>query len=69
MSDTHSTCDNSSHIYLQPQHVFFLSGVTSPPLALWDVDGDGLEDVLIGVTNISNDSQPMNAQSKGERKK
>ncbi|XP_067236981.1 protein FAM234B isoform X2 [Chanodichthys erythropterus] len=41
-----------------------VGGVTSPPLALWDVDGDGLEDVLIGVTNISNDSQPMNAQSK-----
>ncbi|XP_016385302.1 protein FAM234B [Sinocyclocheilus rhinocerous] len=42
------------------------AGVTSPPVALWDVDGDGLEDVLIGVTNISNNSQPMNAQSKGE---
>lgn len=54
---------------LKPQYVFFLSGVTSPPLALWDVDGDGLEDVLIGVMNISNDSQPMNAQSKGEWKK
>ncbi|XP_016116561.1 protein FAM234B [Sinocyclocheilus grahami] len=40
------------------------AGVTSPPVALWDVDGDGLEDVLIGVTNISNNSQPMNAQSK-----
>ncbi|XP_077061685.1 protein FAM234B isoform X2 [Siphateles boraxobius] len=40
------------------------SGVTSPPLALWDVDGDGLEDVLIGVTSISNDTQPINAQSK-----
>nr|XP_055051121.1 protein FAM234B isoform X1 [Misgurnus anguillicaudatus] len=41
-----------------------VGGVTSPPVALWDVDGDGLEDVLIGVTNISNDSQPMNTQSK-----
>ncbi|XP_051741736.1 protein FAM234B-like [Ctenopharyngodon idella] len=41
-----------------------VGGVTSPPLALWDVDGDGLEDILIGVMNISNDSQPMNAQSK-----
>ncbi|XP_043085059.1 protein FAM234B isoform X3 [Puntigrus tetrazona] len=40
------------------------AGVTSPPVALWDVDGDGLEDVLIGVTNISNDSQPMNTQNK-----
>ncbi|XP_016322342.1 protein FAM234B [Sinocyclocheilus anshuiensis] len=40
------------------------AGVTSPPIALWDVDGDGLEDVLIGITNFSNDSQPMNAQSK-----
>uniref|UniRef100_A0A9J8AQE0 FAM234A/B beta-propeller domain-containing protein n=1 Tax=Cyprinus carpio carpio TaxID=630221 RepID=A0A9J8AQE0_CYPCA len=40
------------------------AGVTSPPIALWDVDGDGLEDVLIAVTNISNDSQPMSAQSK-----
>ncbi|KAL0199265.1 hypothetical protein M9458_007805, partial [Cirrhinus mrigala] len=40
------------------------AGVTSPPVALWDVDGDGLEDVLIGVTNISNDSQQMNAQNK-----
>ncbi|XP_057201220.1 protein FAM234B isoform X1 [Triplophysa rosa] len=41
-----------------------VGGVTSPPVALWDVDGDGLEDVLIGVTNISNDSQPMNTQNK-----
>ncbi|XP_056128141.1 protein FAM234B [Rhinichthys klamathensis goyatoka] len=40
------------------------SGVTSPPLALCDVDGDGLEDLLIGVTSISNDTQPINAQSK-----
>ncbi|XP_067284573.1 protein FAM234B-like [Pseudorasbora parva] len=40
------------------------SGMTSPPLALWDVDGDGLEDVLIGVTSVSNDSQPMSAQNK-----
>ncbi|XP_051571070.1 protein FAM234B isoform X2 [Myxocyprinus asiaticus] len=41
-----------------------VGGVTSPPVALWDVDGDGLDDVLIGVTNISNDSQPMSSQSK-----
>ncbi|KAF4116615.1 protein FAM234B [Onychostoma macrolepis] len=40
------------------------AGVTSPPIALWDVDGDGVEDILIGVTNISNNSQPMNAQNK-----
>lgn len=46
---------------------YCLSGVTSPPVALWDVDGDGLEDVLIGVTNISNDSQPMNSQNKREQ--
>lgn len=54
-------------INLQHQHVLFFAGVTSPPIALWDVDGDGLEDVLIAVTNISNDSQPMSAQSKGEQ--
>lgn len=40
------------------------AGVTSPPLAMWDVDGDGLEDVLIAVTSIANDSQPINSQNK-----
>ncbi|XP_051571795.1 protein FAM234B-like isoform X2 [Myxocyprinus asiaticus] len=41
-----------------------VGGVTSPPVALWDVDGDGLDDVLIGVMNIANNSQPMSSQSK-----
>lgn len=40
------------------------AGVTSPPLAVWDVDGDGLEDVLIAITSITNDSQPINSQNK-----
>ncbi|XP_062309986.1 protein FAM234B [Osmerus eperlanus] len=32
-------------------------GVTLSPLALWDVDGDSVEDVLVGVTERSNDTQ------------
>ncbi|RVE69144.1 hypothetical protein OJAV_G00075010 [Oryzias javanicus] len=32
-------------------------GVTSPPLALWDVDGDSMQDVLLGVTSRSNDTR------------
>ncbi|KAL7829932.1 hypothetical protein AOLI_G00308170 [Acnodon oligacanthus] len=38
-----------------------VGGVTSPPLALWDVDGDGKEDLLIAVTKISNSSQPISS--------
>ncbi|XP_062294476.1 protein FAM234B [Scomber scombrus] len=33
-----------------------LGGVTPPALALWDVDGDSLEDVFLGVTECSNDT-------------
>uniref|UniRef100_A0A3P9KAQ2 Family with sequence similarity 234 member B n=1 Tax=Oryzias latipes TaxID=8090 RepID=A0A3P9KAQ2_ORYLA len=32
-------------------------GVTPPPLALWDVDGDSMQDVLLGVTSRSNDTR------------
>ncbi|KAI4893515.1 hypothetical protein NFI96_020876, partial [Prochilodus magdalenae] len=38
-----------------------VGGVTSPPLALWDVDGDGMEDVLIAVTKFSNSSQAISS--------
>ncbi|XP_060946551.1 protein FAM234B [Limanda limanda] len=31
-------------------------GVTPPALALWDVDGDSVEDVFLGVTEWSNDT-------------
>ncbi|KAF1379169.1 hypothetical protein PFLUV_G00173280 [Perca fluviatilis] len=34
-------------------------GVTLPALALWDVDGDSVEDVILGVTEWSNDTHPM----------
>ncbi|XP_030649123.1 protein FAM234B [Chanos chanos] len=34
-----------------------VGGVNSPPLALWDVDNDAIEDLLIGVTQMSNESQ------------
>ncbi|KAF7656906.1 hypothetical protein LDENG_00034580 [Lucifuga dentata] len=33
-------------------------GVTPPALALWDVDGDSVEDVLLGVTEWTNDTHP-----------
>ncbi|XP_048102031.1 protein FAM234B isoform X1 [Alosa alosa] len=38
-------------------------GVTSLPLALWDVDNDGIEDILIGVTQLSNESQVPSSQA------
>ncbi|KAM9745853.1 protein FAM234B [Menidia menidia] len=31
-------------------------GVTPPALALWDVDGDSVEDVFLGVTTMTNDT-------------
>ncbi|XP_049418013.1 protein FAM234B [Epinephelus fuscoguttatus] len=31
-------------------------GVTPPALALWDVDGDSVEDVFLGVTELTNDT-------------
>ncbi|XP_031428204.1 protein FAM234B isoform X2 [Clupea harengus] len=37
-------------------------GVSSLPLALWDLDNDGIEDILIGVTQLSNDSQGSSSQ-------
>lgn len=36
----------------------FRPGITSAPLALWDVDGDSLEDVIVGVTEAANDTRP-----------
>ncbi|CAJ1075796.1 protein FAM234B [Xyrichtys novacula] len=33
-------------------------GDNPPPLALWDVDGDSLEDVFLGVTECNNDTHP-----------
>ncbi|XP_026179841.1 protein FAM234B [Mastacembelus armatus] len=33
-------------------------GVTPPALALWDVDGDSVEDVFLGVTEWTNDTHP-----------
>ncbi|XP_033999189.1 protein FAM234B [Trematomus bernacchii] len=34
-------------------------GVTPPALALWDVDGDSVADVFLGVTEWTNDTHPM----------
>ncbi|XP_056144462.1 protein FAM234B [Lampris incognitus] len=34
-------------------------GVISPAMALWDVDGDSVEDVLLGVTERTNDTHPL----------
>uniref|UniRef100_A0A3Q2YNH7 Family with sequence similarity 234 member B n=1 Tax=Hippocampus comes TaxID=109280 RepID=A0A3Q2YNH7_HIPCM len=33
-------------------------GVTPPALALWDVDGDSVDDVLLSVTEWTNDTHP-----------
>nr|XP_040046189.1 protein FAM234B [Gasterosteus aculeatus aculeatus] len=33
-------------------------GVTPPALSLWDVDGDSVEDVFLGVTEWTNDTRP-----------
>lgn len=35
---------------------FFFLGVTPPALALWDVDGDSVEDVFLGVTESTNET-------------
>lgn len=35
-----------------------LPGVTPPALALWDVDGDSVEDVLLSVTEWTNHTHP-----------
>ncbi|XP_034395439.1 protein FAM234B [Cyclopterus lumpus] len=35
-------------------------GVSPPALALWDVDGDSVEDVFLGVTEWTNDTHPRN---------
>uniref|UniRef100_A0A8B9H8B5 Family with sequence similarity 234 member B n=1 Tax=Astyanax mexicanus TaxID=7994 RepID=A0A8B9H8B5_ASTMX len=40
-----------------------VGGVKSPPMALWDVDGDGMEDLLIAVTKLSNNSQQISSLS------
>ncbi|KAG7262384.1 hypothetical protein CRUP_018308 [Coryphaenoides rupestris] len=34
-------------------------GVTPPALALWDVDGDAVKDVLLGETERTNDTHPL----------
>ncbi|XP_028841748.1 protein FAM234B [Denticeps clupeoides] len=39
-----------------------VGGVTSPPLTMWDLDNDAIEDLLIGVTQQSNDSQVSSSQ-------
>uniref|UniRef100_A0A8C6SDL5 Family with sequence similarity 234 member B n=1 Tax=Neogobius melanostomus TaxID=47308 RepID=A0A8C6SDL5_9GOBI len=36
-------------------------GITPPALALWDVDDDSVEDVLLGVTEWPNDTLPTQA--------
>uniref|UniRef100_A0A3B5MPA1 Family with sequence similarity 234 member B n=1 Tax=Xiphophorus couchianus TaxID=32473 RepID=A0A3B5MPA1_9TELE len=41
------------------------SGVTPPALALWDVDGDSVEDVLLGVTEWTNGTHATQ-RSKGK---
>ncbi|XP_029996316.1 protein FAM234B [Sphaeramia orbicularis] len=33
-------------------------GITPPALALWDIDGDSVDDVLLGVTEWPNDTHP-----------
>ncbi|XP_077590403.1 protein FAM234B isoform X2 [Stigmatopora nigra] len=33
-------------------------GVTPPALALWDVNGDSVDDVLLSVTELTNDTHP-----------
>ncbi|XP_068193431.1 protein FAM234B isoform X2 [Antennarius striatus] len=38
-------------------------GVTPPALALWDIDGDSLEDVFLGVTEWTNDTHPTQVYS------
>ncbi|XP_068606439.1 protein FAM234B [Brachionichthys hirsutus] len=38
-------------------------GVTPPALALWDVDGDSVEDVFLGVTEWTNDTRPAQVHS------
>lgn len=36
--------------------LFLCVGVTPPALALWDVDGDSVKDVFLGVTEWTNDT-------------
>lgn len=38
---------------------FLCLGVAPPALALWDVDGDSLEDVFLAVTELTNDTHPI----------
>ncbi|KAF7686538.1 protein FAM234B [Silurus meridionalis] len=42
-------------------HVGHAGGVMSPPMALWDVDGDAVEDLLIAVMTINNSSQQISS--------
>lgn len=37
---------------------FLCLGVSPPALALWDVDGDSFEDVLLRVTQYPNETHP-----------
>lgn len=39
-------------------HLFPCLGVTPPALALWDINGDSMEDVFLGVTELTNDTHP-----------
>lgn len=39
-------------------HLFPCLGVTPPALALWDINGDSVEDVFLGVTELTNDTHP-----------
>lgn len=38
--------------------LFFCPGFTSSALALWDVDGDSVEDAIVGVTEGTDDTRP-----------
>ena len=41
-------------------------GVTPPALALWDVDGDSVEDVFLGVAEWTNDTHVTPSKSTWE---
>ena len=41
----------------------FRVGAVLPALALWDVDGDSVEDVFLGVTTQTNDTRPTQVYS------
>lgn len=56
-------CRPAEHFNNNPWAVLILCwflrlGITPPALALWDVDGDSVEDVFLGVTEWTNDTHP-----------